>query len=122
MPPYIGVAMNTRGPAATGPMSRLSSAVTRTVLGLGVQCHRNQVDTPQRLEQHPDEGLQRGRVGVGNPMLRQDAFNDLADRSTAVDVLHERQLSRVESHPRTRPDDLVAGEAAAVTEHRNVVQ
>src|SRR6185437_1720001 len=119
MPPYIGVAMNTRGPTAGVPMSRFwppdgSSAATSDLRR--VERHRDEVDAPQRAEQLTHESLQFSCGRVGSAVLHEDRSDDLADGSTTVDLLDERQLSRVEADSRTRPVDLVAGEAAAVTE------
>ena len=65
-------------------------------------------------------GQPRWLAGV-LPTLRH-ARGDLSNRATAIDVLHEGQLSCVEIHAPIRPENLIAGQTATHAEHRNIIE
>jgi hypothetical protein len=90
-------------------------------LRVRVQGHREEIAAPQRLEELASELLD---VGQAAPLrgLTVHRLGNLSNRALAIDLLHKRQLGRVETHPPIRPENLAAGKATPHPHQRNVVQ
>src|ERR1700734_3949839 len=81
--------------------------------------HRQEIQTPQLLEELASKVLCLARAALAAP---RNAGSDLTDAATAVDELRERQISRAEAQPGAGADEVGAGQHARGARHGNVVK